>query len=90
MAKANRALERAVSTWNRPSNLGLHLTCAGILMLIVSLALNRLVPGEFTVRVDDWTGLALASGYVVFRWALYLGGALAIFLGCWRIVAIDS
>jgi hypothetical protein len=76
--------------WDQePSNLGAHLTCAGILLLIIVLTLNRLVP-HLTYDSDDLVQAAFLWGYAAVLWLMWLVGGVLICVGSWRIFTIDS
>jgi hypothetical protein len=70
-------MRHLIEQWFRPyPNLGFHMVCGGVALLMVSLILNRLFPDP------------ISYGYVVGCWAIWLIGALLVIAGSARIFAM--
>jgi hypothetical protein len=81
-------MRRLIDLWFKPfPNLGFHLTCTGIVMLMATLILNRLVPEPLSYDPDDWRSASLVLGYVVAYWAVWIVGVCLVIVGGARILS---
>jgi hypothetical protein len=82
-------MRRLIDLWFKPShNLGAHLTCTGIVLLMVALILNRVSPETLTYDPDDWRAASRVLGYVAICWTVWVIGVALVILGAARILSM--
>jgi hypothetical protein len=73
--------------WGRPG-FGVQMICAGIFLLGIGLALNRIIPGPITIASNDIELKIVVMGYNILHWAMYVIGGALICVGAARVFSM--
>jgi len=75
--------------WNLPSDLGLRMTKLGLLLLIATLIVNRILP-KIEVESSDTLAIGLLVGLEIVTWLVWIVGMGLTLVGVARILTIDA
>ena len=75
--------------WNQPSDLGLRMTKLGLLLLIATLIVNRILP-KIEVELRNTLAVGLLVGFEIVAWLGWIVGMGLTLVGVARILTIDA
>jgi|BogFormECP04_OM1_1039644.scaffolds.fasta_scaffold41812_1 hypothetical protein len=75
--------------WNQASDLGLRMTKLGLLLLMATLIVNRILP-KIEVESSDTLAVGLLVGFDIVSWLVWIFGMGLTLVGVARILTIDA
>ena len=75
--------------WNQSSDLGLRMTKLGLLLLMATLIVNRILP-KIEVESSDTLAVGLLVGLDIVSWLVWIFGMGLTLVGVARILTIDA
>jgi hypothetical protein len=76
--------------WTKPSDLGLRMMKLGILLLIATLIVKRIIPDTIELPAGDWLAIWLIARFYIVLWMGWMAGAGLTLVGTARIVTINA